>query len=87
MPPHISDEEREQAIQYLIENVPEGTLMRIFEEIYKDPDLLIAQHFGIGMQARNLLRSGGFEWSDTVLDREWEPILFEAARRFYTDSL
>ncbi|HII97830.1 MAG TPA: hypothetical protein HA272_00865 [Methanoregula sp.] len=50
MPPHISDEEREQAIQYLIENVPEGTLMRIFEEIYKDPDLLIAQQFGIGVQ-------------------------------------
>ena len=25
MAPHISDEEREQAILYLIENIPEGT--------------------------------------------------------------
>lgn len=83
MPPRISDEEREQAVQYLIENVPEGTLMRIFEEIYKKPDALIAQHFGLGMSIRNLLRAGGFEWSDTVLDREWEPIMFEAVRRNY----
>ena len=61
--------------------------MRIFEDIYKDSDLLLAQHFGIGMQFRNLLRAGGFTWSDTVLGREWEPLLFEAARRFYTDPL
>lgn len=83
MRPSISDEERERAIQYLIENVPEGALMRIFEDIYKDPDLLILQHFGIGMQVRNLLRAGGFAWSDTVLDREWEAITLEAARQAY----
>ncbi|WP_067072497.1 hypothetical protein [Methanoculleus horonobensis] len=83
MSARISDEEREQAIQYLIENIPEGALMRIFEDIYKDPDLLMLQHFGIGMQVRNLLRAGGFAWSDTVLDREWEPITLETARRAY----
>jgi len=84
MRPSITDDERERAIQYLIENVPEGTLMRIFEDIYKDPDWLIAQHFGIGVDIRNCLRAGGFEWSDTVLDHEWEPLLFEAARRRYS---
>jgi hypothetical protein len=24
--------------------------------------------------------AGGFAWSDTILDREWGPILFEAIR-------
>jgi mannose-1-phosphate guanylyltransferase/mannose-6-phosphate isomerase len=31
----------------------------------------------------NLLRAGGYTWNDTTLDREWEPITFEAARRVY----
>jgi len=86
MPSHISDDERERAVLYLIGEIPELTLMRIYEEFYTDPDWLVGQHFGIGMQVRNLLRVGGFVWSDTVLDREWEPILFEAARRIYADS-
>jgi hypothetical protein len=41
---------------------------------------LIMQHFGLGFEIRNLLRAGGFAWSDTALDREWGPILFEAIR-------
>jgi hypothetical protein len=53
----ISDEEREKAIQYLLDEIPEGTLMRIFEELHKDPDWLIARHFGIGVDVRNLLRA------------------------------
>lgn len=57
--PHLRDDEREWAIQYLIENIPVGTLVRIIGELHKDPDWLIAQHSGIGMQARNLLCSSG----------------------------
>jgi hypothetical protein len=60
--------------------------MRIYEEINneeinKDPDWLIAHHFGIGMDIRNLLRAGGFIWLDPVLDQEWEPIVVEAVLR------
>lgn len=29
----------------------------------------------------NLLCAGEFDWSDTVLDHEWEPLLFEAVPR------
>jgi hypothetical protein len=79
----VSDEERERAIQYLIENIPECTLIRVFEEIHRDPDWLITHRFGIGIEVRNLLRAGGFEWLDTALDHEWEPITLEAARRVY----
>jgi len=78
---YITDEERERAIQYLIAESPKGTLMMIYEEINKDTDWLIAHHFGIGMDIRNLLRAGGFIWLDPVLDHEWEPIVLEAVLR------
>ncbi len=77
-------DERERAIRYLTEEIPEGTLMRIYEEIHKDPDWLITHHFGIGVEVRNLLRASGFAWPDAVFDHEWEPIMLEAARRVYT---
>lgn len=83
--PYITDEERERAIQYFLKNIPEGTLMRIYEEVHKDPDWLILHHFSLGMDIRNLLRVGGFTWPDTVLDHEWEPITFEAARWAYRE--
>jgi hypothetical protein len=38
------------------------------------------QHFGIGIEIRNLLQEGGFAWDDIALDREWEPIMLEAVR-------
>ncbi len=76
----ISDEERERAIQHLVENVPKETLLQIYKEASKDPDWLIMQHLTLGISIRNLLREGGFTWPDTTLDREWEPITLEAAR-------
>ena len=76
----ISDEERRKAVQYVVTNVPKETLLRIYEEISRDPDWLIFHHFGIGIDIRNLLRKGGFAWDDTTLDREWEPITLEAVR-------
>ena len=76
----ISDEERERAIQHIIENVPKKTLLQIYKEASKDPDWPIMQHLTLGISIRNLLREGGFTWPDTTLDREWEPITLEAAR-------
>ena len=76
----ISDEERERAIQHIIENVPKKTLLQIYKEASKDPDWLIMQHLTLGISIRNLLREGGFTWPDTTPDREWEPITLEAAR-------
>lgn len=76
----ISDEERERAIQHLVENVPKETLLKFYEEVSKDPDRLILHHFMLGISIRNLLREGGFTWPDTTLDREWGPITLEAPR-------
>lgn len=43
----ISDEEREKAIQHIVEHVPKETLLQLYEEIARDPDWLILHHFGI----------------------------------------
>lgn len=77
----ISEEERKKAIQHLVEAVPREALLQIYEEISREPDWLIMHHFGIGVEIRNLLRAKGFAWDDITLDREWEPITLEAARR------
>ncbi len=79
----ISDEERRRAIHHVVKNVPKETLLQIYEEISRDPDWLIMQHFGIGIEIRNLLRAKGFVWDDTTMDREWEPITLEAVRTAY----
>ncbi|MCK8517698.1 hypothetical protein [Methanoculleus sp. 7T] len=77
----ISEKEREQAVQHLIGAVPREMLLQFYEEISREPDWLIMHHFGIGVEIRNLLRATGFAWDDITLDREWEPITLEAARR------
>lgn len=82
----ISEEEREKAIQHLIEAIPREMLLQIYEGISGKPDLLIMQHFGMGVEIRNLLRTEGFAWDDTTLDREWEPITLEAARKVHEES-
>lgn len=79
----ISDEERKRAVQYVAKNVPKETLLQIYGGISRDPGWLSMQHFGIGLEIRNLLRAGGFAWPDTTLDREWGPITLEAARTVY----
>lgn len=82
----ISEEEREKAIQHLIEAIPREMLLQIYEGISREPDWLIMRHFGIGVEIRNLLRTKGFAWDDTTLDREWEPITLEAARKVDEES-
>jgi len=86
MCPCISEEERKAAIQYLVETVPRETLLQIYEEISKEPDWLVMHHFGLGIEIRNLLRAKGFAWDDTTLDREWEPITLEAARKVHKEA-
>jgi len=85
MCPCISEEERKKATQYLIEVIPREMLLQVYEEISREPDWLIMHHFGIGIEIRNLLRAKGFAWDDITLDREWEPITLEAARKVYKE--
>ena len=82
----ISEEEREKAIQHLIEAIPRERLLQIYEEISREPDWLIMQHFGMGVEIRNLLRTKGFAWNDTDMDHEWEPITLEAVRKVYEEA-
>lgn len=31
----------------------------------------IVQHFGAGLFIRNVLRTGGFSWDDSIMDEIW----------------
>jgi len=81
----ISEEEREKAVQHLIETLPREILLQVYHEISKNPNWLTMHHFGVGIEIRNLLRAKGFVWDDIALDREWEPITSEAARKVYEE--
>lgn len=77
----ISDDEVEQAIEYLAKQLPEGVLKEIMESTQVNVDWAISYHFGFGVDVRNLLRQGGFDWDDTVLDENWGYLVEEAAKR------
>lgn len=55
---HIDGEECEQVVRHLMDNMPEGLLLRIYEETHKPPDFMIFNHFGFGIEVLDLLRSG-----------------------------
>jgi len=55
---HIDREEREPVVRYITNNMPEGLLPRIYEETHKNLELLILNHFGLGIEVRSLFRSG-----------------------------
>ncbi len=75
-----SEEEQARAVQCIIENVSQVTLLQFYIEILKDPEWLTLHHFGIGIEIRNLLCFNGFSWDDITLDHEWEPITLAAIR-------
>ncbi len=75
----ISDKEWEGAKSYLIMNLDKQT----FEDINKlrkekGENWYIEYHLPFGMQIRNLLRDGGFNWGNWGLDDNWGILLNEA---------
>ena len=78
----INKEEKERAIQYLIENIPEDCLKKIFDKIQNEGlDWMITMHFELGMYVRNTLREGGFDWDPMLLDDIWSDLICIAAHR------
>lgn len=51
----VRDEERERAIDYLVSNIPEDVLRQAFEKFKQNFDFVGREHFGLGMDVRNLL--------------------------------
>jgi hypothetical protein len=78
----VSPEEKERAIDYLTNELPEETLKKIWEKIKEEGDgCLISYHHGFGTKVRNMLRNGGFSWGAIALDEEWDSLVAEAAKR------
>jgi hypothetical protein len=78
----ISEEEKEEAIRYLMNNVPKDCLKKVFVEIQnKGTCWSVSVHMSFGIYVRNTLRKGGFNWGAYVLDNVWGILVKEAARR------
>ena len=78
----INNEEKERAIQYLMDNIPEDCLKKVHDKIQKEGlEWMISKHFELGMYVRNTLREGGFDWDPTLLDDTWSELIRIAARR------
>ena len=73
--------ERDEAIQLLAETIPKETLANILMLMQnKQTPWHHASHFGLGLQVRNALREGGYNWSDVCLDDHWHELVEETAQ-------
>jgi hypothetical protein len=78
----VSNEEKEEAIQYLMDHIPKDCLKKVFIAVQnKGSGWSWSLHMCFGMYVRNTLREGGFNWGPYTLDNLWNTLIAEAARR------
>jgi hypothetical protein len=77
----IRDEEIENAVDYLASGIPENVLKEAFDLFQQDVKLVSREHFSLGMDVRNFLRSGGYDWGDIELDENWIFLLWKASKK------
>jgi hypothetical protein len=84
----LSNKEKEEAVNYLIKNIPRSILDKAYQEIKKEEEYwYIAHHFSFGMYVRNLLRRGKFDWDDIILDDYWHILIEEAVEKVFGKKL
>lgn len=72
----------EEAVCYLMKNIPPETWVEIRESMKESGDQWsVDQHFGTGIYVRNLLRNGGVEIDGTYLESRWHELVEEARKR------
>lgn len=76
----ISKEEKEEAIQYLMGNIPKECLKKVSIAV-QNKGYYWSVDMCFGMYVRNVLRKGGFHWGPLALDDLWSTLIEEAARR------
>ena len=65
----ITDEEWENAVVFISGKMDDENIEKIKEDIKEQGESWWSiQHFGIGMDIRNMLRKGGFNWDDGAID-------------------
>jgi len=78
----IPEEEKEKAVQYLIDNIPITTLIDVEKIIRQNgKNWWIEHHHGFGMGVRNLLRQGGFNWGPIEMDELWIELVEAAVKK------
>jgi hypothetical protein len=77
----VHEEEIESAVNYLASSMPENILRKTFDLFQQDIELVSREHFGLGMDVRNFLRRGGFDWGDIELDENWIYLLWKASKK------
>lgn len=76
----VRDEEIESAINYLVSNIPEDVLKEAFEKFKHNFNFVGKEHFGLGMDVRNLLYRGKFDLGGN-LDENWVYLLWKASEK------
>ncbi len=78
----ISGEEKEEAIRYLMKNIPKDCLKKVWIAVQnKGSCWSLLVRMDSGMYIRNTLRKGGFDWGPLAFDALWNTLIEEAARR------
>ena len=81
----IPPTEKEKAIQFLIEQIPEETLNDVAKLMRENGrDWWLDHHHGFGMGVRNLLREGEFDWNPIVMDEMWVEIVEKAVKKKFS---
>ena len=76
MPTHLTSEQREAAIAYLVEQGTEEILHNAYNRSVGD-DWSATHYFSLGIWVRNKLRER-FAWDDLTLDQAWAGLIEEA---------
>lgn len=80
-------DQKEKAVEYLMNNIPEDCLKKAWDRMQKEGrfwDIEIS--FSFGMYVRNTLREGGFHWDPCTLDDMWVELIQKAAYRKFGSS-
>jgi len=82
MPFPVPPGDKEKAVQYLVDTIPVTTLIDVEKLIRQNGENWWMEHyFGFGMDIRNLLRNGGFQWDGVVMDQLWAELVEEAVKK------
>jgi hypothetical protein len=76
----VSKEEKEEAIKYLMNNIPKDCLKKVSIAV-QNKGYFWSANMCFGMYVRNSLRKAGFHWGPHALDALWSKVIEEAARR------
>jgi hypothetical protein len=80
----MKPDERENAIQYLLEKISDETWEEVRIAIQEsDGAWYIDQHFGFGLYVRNLLWKSGLELNGFFMDTIWHELIEEIIKRKY----